>query len=1013
LCQAWELTLADGHPALPRYPFMLQTKLVLPWDIEVRRSAVFLRSHACTRVVDGERLICDACRSLPKDSRLQGIISRMNGGVPENTPYEYQGLAGMQEIAHRKDRQNDELRLRRQNEVRRVVRLEGAICAQKALVVAISEAKVPRIGNVLQMCFRRGMGVHSILELVCKAGAGVYHPKSYEEEDEARGLLMLRLGGTRVAEVAHRLFGTPSTSTLRHRTSSPVLLASPSKPMVREVQHNLGESLLLIQDELKRLEDGTLHLVLMWDEIAVEMRPRWCHRTNKFLGTCRECTERRSLEFASEDDVKLLFEEIDEGKIHLASEATVGAIGFLTSESSLYSARPILLSGSCKRESAEKHQDLLQTTIDAVNSRRDLTCSARIVSLASDGESRRGRALINLTFKRQLAPSSPIFHHLAGLPLMDLWVGDDDVTVDKDYKHVAFKRVRNALLREKGVLVFGVYLTPAVTRLHLCDAGHSAIHVNYLLNASDKQDVMVAFQLLWAIHELPPAPASTSPAYQQVRDALRIFGDFCYHLIFPYVCVDLSLVEQLQHHSSAVHLALSLYTHEGARGRFLPVQLMVDILLMIKNVYFCVAKAKEDRPSSKFYLIQLGTDRVETLFGILRTMVGSDANLDVLQLALRCASTTEVANIFARHPDWQPKTRRLHLPVLTKDSTNRHLRADADHITPRAWRGDVRVSTVNLHTPWTRGRAAIEQKYPNFTELLRKIDNTANSSILAPFGTLLVHSTEPIGSDEAELHFDAEPAPAHEIPHANGNPLPCDGLVELEDSATELELNETAHLSSFPRVLNIGGTNINKSRILAHYNRWRSDPASTDRLKRVQLQSRFGPSGFLAATAGLDEGPSITVCQPIVTLLSCDGKAFLALGEINGLKLDSKVVDEVSLAILPEATVQVSYQLLGLSPATKEDDPSEKHDWRSTRLLTAQYSVPGVLVQPIDPTIVASASKASFYLFDSQDLIAFASTLRDKVIPTHTRSIPSVKPSDNFPYCERGGKHRKPSNFRS
>jgi hypothetical protein len=65
---------------------------------------------------------------------------------------------------------------------------------------------------------------------------------------------------------------------------------------------------------------------------------------------------------------------------------------------------------------------------------------------------------------------------------------------------------------------------------------------------------------------------------------------------------------------------------------------------MVKNAYFCVAKAKVDDPHGKFWIILLGTDRLEVLFGILRTMVGNDANLDLLQLGLRLTGTTEVSS---------------------------------------------------------------------------------------------------------------------------------------------------------------------------------------------------------------------------------------------------------------------------------------------------------------------------------------------------------------------------------
>ena len=71
---------------------------------------------------------------------------------------------------------------------------------------------------------------------------------------------------------------------------------------------------------------------------------------------------------------------------------------------------------------------------------------------------RQGKALVQLTFKHTLRPSSPIYSWLSACVLLDLHVGEDDLVCDKDYKHTAAKWVRNALLREKGI----VTLSPSV-----------------------------------------------------------------------------------------------------------------------------------------------------------------------------------------------------------------------------------------------------------------------------------------------------------------------------------------------------------------------------------------------------------------------------------------------------------------------------------------------------------------------------------------------------------------------
>lgn len=73
----------------------------------------------------------------------------------------------------------------------------------------------------------------------------------------------------------------------------------------------------------------------------------------------------------------------------------------------------------------------------------------------------------------------------------------------------------------------------------------------------------------------------------------------------------------------------------------MPTQLYIDMMMMIKNVYFCVAKTKADDPEGNFWIILLGTDCLEVLYGILHTMVGNDANLDLLQLSLRLTGTTK------------------------------------------------------------------------------------------------------------------------------------------------------------------------------------------------------------------------------------------------------------------------------------------------------------------------------------------------------------------------------------
>jgi hypothetical protein len=173
----------------------------------------------------------------------------------------------------------------------------------------------------------------------------------------------------------------------------------------------------------------------------------------------------------------------------------------LCKDNRIYPGRPVLVSGDCKRESGEEHARIIETVLKGVNALQDKT-KLRIVSVASDGETRRGLAFILLTFKTPLLQTSPIFPILSPLKFLNLHVGDDDLTCDKDWKHV-FKRWHNLLLRQCGVVINSVRITPDIIKDQSRLAGLSAEHICSLFNPDDQQDVKMAFDMLKDIWSLP------------------------------------------------------------------------------------------------------------------------------------------------------------------------------------------------------------------------------------------------------------------------------------------------------------------------------------------------------------------------------------------------------------------------------------------------------------------------------------------------------------------------------
>ncbi|KAF9455979.1 hypothetical protein BDZ94DRAFT_1302808 [Collybia nuda] len=918
-CKGFILTLQPGQSPLLAYPFGIHDHITIPWDYSVMNGIMTLRARSCDGTQAAGSMSCIPCQELENNEKLQGILRRMADGAHENAHYAYYGFSGMVELLRQKNVQLEALRLKGLNHARRLKGQAASLSDHKRFLVAVASGKFERVERLVRVALRQRRGIQGIIKLYHSAAAGVYSPKGYTEEDDMCGLLLWKLGGNRIAQIAHRALGLPGVTTLRNRSTMPPIIPSPSSPTTNKIGKNIDAC-----------------FVLMFNEIAIEKCLRWDPSTNIFLGVCREHSKGVSLEFNSEGDLEELFDSLDNNKVHYAGEATIAALGILSQHSRLYAARPILISGDCKKEDGEEHAEVIRTVLEAVENKKETT-KLRVVSIASDGETRRGAAFVILTFKHDLPPTSNMFLLLSSLQLMNLQVGEDDLTCDKDWKHV-FKRIQNLLIRTRGVVIQGFRVTPSIIKTHLQSAGLSSAHIHSLFNPDDKQNVKMAFDLLKDIWSLPPATEAESkrPGFSRGREALRILGKLLHHIVFPYLCVDLSLSEQLEHLSAAPHLLLVLYCKGGKE--FFPTLLFTDIMIMIKNVFFCVAKAKVDDPEGYFWIILLGTDRLEELFGILHTMIGNDANLDIYQLVGRLTGTTEVSNILAKYPQWDRSPRRLNVPAITRDS--KELPDKADHIKPASWRGDVSVGCVTLLTCWRRGRRLVEDECPFARNVLRTIDTVPGADILSPNGVLIINV--PLDNDD----------------HKNDNTDVAPSLATAESPAIVISFS----------------------------------PADISEVSHItQYDSAFG-------------SPCLILQEPIATLISYEKKHFLCIGEVNNIQVDGQIVEQVGLDILHEDTVKISYQVLGIVPATNVDDPELTHDWRSCAISERTFSVPGRLIQPINPAVSTRIPGNPYYLFESGVLLSHAANAIEQLAVRDVKLVPKVPPSSDLPYREASGK---------
>ena len=345
LCKGYVLVYSDGKSPHTSYPFALHDTLVLPWDYALRNGVMALFSRACLVFVDESEQSCRPCQLLRENKTLEKILARIDEGVHENAGYAYYGFSALSEVLHRRTQQLRISELRGLNQAKKLLSKATVLSDQKRLLMAIASGNVNRVDRILSIGLHQNKGVRGLLASYVAAAEGHYHPKSFTEEEDMKGSLLWKLGGTRVAQINHRANGTPSVSYLRTRSIVPHIVPSHNSPTTQEVQTNVDASLHSVLDVVhSHINLNVLHTVLMFDEIAAEKRIRWDPKTNFFLGVCRQHASRTSMEFINEGDMEELFRCLDEGVVHYAAEVRMFCFRYLLPHRALigFYFRPLL-----------------------------------------------------------------------------------------------------------------------------------------------------------------------------------------------------------------------------------------------------------------------------------------------------------------------------------------------------------------------------------------------------------------------------------------------------------------------------------------------------------------------------------------------------------------------------------------------------------------------------------------------------------------------------------------------
>ena len=148
---------------------------------------------------------------------------------------------------------------------------------------------------------------------------------------------------------------------------------------------------------------------------------------------------------------------------------------------------------------------------------------------------------------------------------------------------------------------------------------------------------------------------------------------------------------------------------------------------------------------------------------------------------------------------------------------------------------------------------------------------------------------------------------------------------------------------------------------------------------------------------------------PVAKIVQCSDQYFTCIGEIIDISIHSASTDQFSLDFLHDDSVIITVQMLYLVPASVEDDPTGKHDWRWSGQLGPSFKVPGILVEAVNPSASTLSAGISFYLFESRLLLSVGATILERLADGARRVGESnvkasmVKMTDRFPYREATG----------
>ncbi|KAJ7848204.1 hypothetical protein B0H13DRAFT_2361998 [Mycena leptocephala] len=856
------------------------------------------------------------------------------------------------------------------------------------------------VGRLVAVCLKQKRAISEITNRMSLSIRGMYHVKSFTENNMDIQRLVLSFGGPKLCYALAKALNLPSVRTVQSKSNFPAIRPCVGFPLRKEIEANLDS----VHDTEVFWEKGKplpcRGFSLLIDEIALEQRPKYDTDRDCVVGFSRFDAASCDMYHPTEETLGAMVDAIREGTLTRATEATLAAIAPLHPD--LYTPVPLLISGTCKRET-----DRLQT-------------KWILEIIKTWTESPNGAAFYGPLWS--IASDAPFILY-SRRSLMNMRCGENDLTADFDWKH-KFKNFASLLRSASGFLVADFHVSAIQLKARLRTLPNlDSVRLDALFNNKDHMNVKNAVSLHSGLYEL-----SRTIDLQQCDPGdipIALLSRLCGYLVRPFKTPNMTLSEQLESLSAAAHLFFILF--RANRTSFCPGQLYYDVQTMIKNIFWTVAKQKILDPSGVHHIGLNGGDRLEGLYGIYRLMDNS-RNVDILQLSQRASTTAESCRIFAKHPDWDRGHKRLRLEGAE----------GVDHTNPRSHTGDVSVANVSLLTSWNCGRRqAIELmkllKIPveDITLLLR----SDTVDLLRPHGSY-------VGLREGDIDFTmswmddisdvVDPQPSE----AAQDTLDRDenGLEELEELLPAPGNNDLDSVRKKDRawltLRDAGGKpkHCHKASAVRYLLCTEDGLKSTDRLARVQGLAKIRCYSRNPATPSLADdsvvGDIFLLNQLVATFIRVKNDVALAVLRVTAIENEKKtLLSSIVKSELSSDKVTLRGQVLVLSFDVNRDPKlktpaTQKSHWvwqpnqfESFNVADGQVTkkssiieVPATLTQCVKGTLVPHPAGRCTWQFDVDTLLALSDFLWQDM-KANVKSLPSRKATATFPCRDDKGEY--------